>query len=75
MIKIDPSKLPDPREKIRSQIDALERAEMLPRVTREFLLLQAEDFAEKQGVEPSTLPAYVKLKALDCKIAELRGSL
>jgi uncharacterized protein YaaR (DUF327 family) len=48
---------------------------MLPRVTREFMLLSFAATAQSMGVDPSTNVAYQKVKELDDKIADLRSQL
>lgn len=54
-----------------AQIRALEFEQLLPRATREFMLLTMEsDYTLEQLVQ---LPAYVKLKAFDDMIAGLRA--
>lgn len=64
---------------IQSQIDALEQAQLLPRVTREGLLAAAVALAATQGVdEPSLYTAnitYHKLKDFDAQIGILRAQL
>jgi hypothetical protein len=56
-------------------IDGLEREQLLPRITREFMLLQYVNVALAQGVDPNTNVAYVKLLAFNDKIAALRAQL
>jgi hypothetical protein len=58
-----------------SQISALEQSNLLPRVTREFMLLQFAAVAASQGIDPTTNIAYVKVKELDDQIAGLRSQL
>lgn len=70
-----PAPADPPPNPAREKLDALERQHLLPRVVREYLL---GDFAAKAaatGKNPSALPAYVKLKALDDQIAALRAQL
>lgn len=62
---------PDPQ----ALIDALEQANLLPRVTREFMLIQFAAVAAQQGVDPMTNVAYRKVKELDDRITELRSQL
>ena len=72
---IEPADAPDTKESIRAEIDQLERESLLPRVTREFMLLSFATTAAGMGVDPMTNVAYVKVKELDDRIALLRGSL
>ncbi len=67
--------VPDLRIAIQAQIDELERTQILPRITREFMLLQFATVAQAQGVDPLTNAAYAKLKAFDDQIAALRSQL
>lgn len=71
----DPADAPDPKESIRAEIDQLERDSLLPRVTREFMLLSFATTAAGMGVDPMTNVAYVKVKELDDRIASLRAQL
>jgi hypothetical protein len=63
--------------KVQAQIDFLESSTMLPRVTREFMLLSfaAQAAAQTPPVDPMTSVAYKKLKELDDQIAALRSQL
>lgn len=67
------SKLPSPTQ----QIDAIEDATMIPRVTREFMLtvLASQASAQNPPLDPMKLPAYAKLKAIDDQIAALRSKI
>jgi len=69
----------DHRAAIQSQIDALERKEQYPRLTREVLLAIAVREAAAQGVDEPTLyganVGYQKLKDFDAQIAALRSQL
>jgi hypothetical protein len=64
---------------IQAQIDSLERGQMLPRVSREGLLLTMETFAAMQSVTPAQLYAsniaYHKTKDFDTQIVLLRAQL
>lgn len=71
----DPALTPNAKLLAASQISTLEAKTLLPRVVRECLLAEFEDKADKAGLDPTLLPAYVKLKALDEQIAELRAQL
>lgn len=66
---------PDPADIIKNQIAQLEKEQLLPRITREFMLLQFAAVAASQGVDPTTNYAYNKLKELDDQIAVLRTQL
>lgn len=63
---------PDPKAVAQTEIDALERREMLPRVVREYLLVDFATKASAVGKSPADTQAYVKLKALDDQIKVLR---
>jgi hypothetical protein len=68
-----PASTIDPKVVIQSQIEALEFAQLLPRVTREFMLFDSESrFTADQLAEN---PGYVKLKAFDMQIRALRAQL
>jgi hypothetical protein len=58
-----------------AEIDALEKSQMIPRVTREFMLAAFEAQALAAGVDPMINFAYSKVKDLDTKISELRAAL
>lgn len=60
---------------IQAEIDALERDTLLPRVAREFMLIQFQAVAAAQGVDPMENFGYRKVKELDDKINALRASL
>lgn len=63
----------DPKVAISAEIAQLERDSMLPRVTREFMLLFMQSQANPEQL--ATMPAYVRVKALDTQIATLRDQL
>ena len=65
----------DPKAAIQAEIDTLERTQLLPRITREFMLLQFSAVAAAQGVDPMTNIAYAKLKAFDDQVSALRAQL
>ncbi len=65
----------DPKKKAVDDIQALEVKFLLPRAVREFMLGALSTEATKAGLDPMLLPAYVKLKALDDQIYELRKQL
>lgn len=67
------ARTPDPKDVIRAQIKAMEQAQLMPRATREFMLL---------FIETSFTPAqlaqnigYVGIKAFDAQIKALRDQL
>ena len=60
---------PIPEPSIQSQITALERAQLMPRATREFMLLWME------ANNGTGVPGYVPLKAFDEQIKSLRSQL
>lgn len=64
---------PDPKDEIRAQIKALEAEQLMPRATREFMLLFMET-----NFTPEVLalnPGYQAVKAFDNQIAALRAQL
>lgn len=64
-----------PGPSIQDQIDTLEREQMLPRITREFMLLQFMNVALAQGIDPMTNDAFRKLKEFNDTITALRAKL
>lgn len=66
---------PPPEVPIKTQINNLERQDLIPRGVREFMLKSLEKEAAEAGVSPTILPAYVKLKARDDQIKLLRAQL
>ena len=71
----EPADVPDPKVAIRTQIDTLEAQQLLPRITREFMLSAAAAQAQAAGVDPTTNTGYAKLKQFDTQIAGLRAQL
>lgn len=72
----------NPNDAINAQIAALESNPPVPRFVRESLLRAAENVAALQATPTNTVSqilagdfGYQKAKALDAKIAALRGSL
>lgn len=67
------------KEVIQSQIDSLERAQLLPRVTREWLIAAAVATVATTGVTELQLYianiAYRKLKDFDASIVVLRNQM
>lgn len=64
---------PDPRAVILAQIDALERQQLMPRATREFMLTFMELNAPPEVLEVN--PGYQAVKAFDNQIKVLREQL
>jgi hypothetical protein len=71
--------IPDPAQSARDAIIALERQQMMPRITRETILSLAEERAAALGLTQAQLIAknkgYAALKAFDEHIAALRAQL
>ena len=63
------------RAEKQAEIDRLEATSLLPRVTREFMLIAFEAQAAAAGVDPTTNFAYTKVKELDDSIKVLRSAL
>lgn len=63
----------DPKAEIKAQIDTLEREQMMPRATREFMLLSMEAMFTPQQLAQN--PGYVAVKAFDDQIKALRAQL
>jgi hypothetical protein len=71
----EPADVPDKKSLAQQQIAQLESQQLLPRITREFMLLQFQAVSVQQGVDPMANIAYRKLKEFDDTIAALRGEL
>lgn len=68
-----PADIPDPKLLILASIDSQERAVMLPRSVREFMLgYMASHYTPDQLAGN---PGYVKVKAFDGQMTALRASL
>ena len=63
----------DTKAVVQSQIDALERTQLMPRATREFMLLSMESMATPEQLEQNF--GYRAVKAFDLQIAALRAQL
>lgn len=63
----------DPKDIIKSKIDALEREQLMPRATREFMLLMME--AQFPAEALAANPGYTAVKAFDNQIKALRDRL
>lgn len=61
----------DAKAEALAQLRGLEVANLMPRATREFMLMTLE--AQATPEQLAQLPAYVKLKAFDTQIATLRA--
>jgi hypothetical protein len=64
---------PDARQVIQSQIDSLERDQLMPRATREFMLTFMEMNAPAEVLAVN--PGYQAVKAFDNQIKALRDLL
>lgn len=64
---------PDPKDAIRAQIKALEAEQLLPRATREFMLMFMEKNAPAEVLAVN--PGYQAVKAFDEQIKALRVQL
>lgn len=72
-VAVVPADVPDPKEAIRSEILNLELTQLLPRATREFMLLAME--AQAPAAVLALNPGYSAVKAFDTQIAALRAML
>lgn len=63
----------DPKDLIRAQIAQMEREQMMPRATREFMLLFMESNFPAEALAVN--PGYQAVKAFDTQIAALRAQL
>lgn len=63
----------DPKDAIRAQIVSLEREQLMPRATREFMLLFMESQATTEILAVN--PGYQAVKAFDEQIKTLRAKL
>jgi len=63
----------DAKEAIRTQIKQLEDAQLMPRATREFMLMYMETNATAEVLEAN--PGYQAVKAFDERIKTLRVQL
>lgn len=70
---------PTPSQLAQATIDAMERRQMMPRLTRETILSLAEERAAALGLTQAQLLAknrgYAALKAFDLEITALRAQL
>ena len=64
---------PDPRISIQTEIDRMEREQMMPRATREFMLLFMETQFPAEALAAN--PGYQAVKAFDEAIKALREQL
>jgi hypothetical protein len=65
--------IPDPKALIQQEIEALERTQLMPRATREFMLLFMETSFPAETLANN--PGYVAVKTFDNTIKTLRGQL
>jgi hypothetical protein len=56
-----------------AEVNRLETNEMLPRVLREFMILQYETIAKQKKIDPLEIYGYKKVKELDDTIKQLLG--
>lgn len=63
----------DPKDVIRAQIKQLEAEQLMPRATREFMLLFMETQFTPEVLELN--PGYIAVKAFDNHIKDLRSQL
>ena len=66
------------KAKLQSELDAIERTEIMPRKTREIQIQLMEFLAVQQGITPQQLalnPAYAGMKDVDAKCAEIRAQI
>jgi len=78
IIKIKEVSLEERKYKLQSELDAIEKAEIMPRKTREILIQTMELIASQQGITPQQLalnPAYAGMKEVDAKCASLRAQI
>jgi hypothetical protein len=68
----EPADLPSPPDYL-AQIDALERQQLMPRATREFMLMFMEASATPEQLALN--PGYKAVKAFDAKINALRAKI
>lgn len=64
--------------RLKAELDAIERAEIMPRKTREIQIQLMEFLAEQQGIPPEQLalnPAYAGMKEIDAQCAALRKQI
>lgn len=65
-------------ERLKSTLDAIERAEIMPRKTREIQIQLMEFLAVQQGIPPEQLamnPAYTGMKEIDAQCVTLRQQI
>lgn len=56
-----------------AEVNYLESVNMMPRVLREFIILQYENIAKQDGVDPMEIYGYKKVKELDDQIKTILG--
>lgn len=78
IIKIKPESPEAIVNRLKSELDAIERAEIMPRKTREIQIQLMEFLAAQQGITPEQLamnPAYSGMKEIDAQCAALRQQI
>lgn len=65
--------VPDAKALVQQEIEALERTQLMPRATREFMLLFMEQSFPAEALAAN--PGYMAVKAFDDQIKVLRGYL
>src|SRR5690606_17145370 len=66
------------RLQLKAELEAIERAEIMPRKTREIQIQLMEFLAAQQGITPEQLaqnPAYSGMKEVDAQCAALRQQI
>ena len=64
--------------RLKAELDAIERAEIMPRKTREIQIQLMEFLAAQQGITPQQLamnPAYTGMKEIDAQGVALRQQI
>lgn len=78
LIKIKPETPEQAIERLKSELDAIEQAEIMPRKTREIQIQLMEFLAAQQGIPPEQLalnPAYSGMKEIDAQCVALRQQI
>lgn len=78
IIKIKPEPKEQVIERLKAELEAIERAEIMPRKTREIQIQLMEFLAAQQGITPEQLemnPAYAGMKEIDAQCAALRQQI
>ena len=78
LIKIKPESNEIQIARLQAELDAIERAEIMPRKTREIQIQLMEFLAVQQGITPEQLalnPAYTGMKEIDAQCVALRAQI